>query len=377
MAIDIRYAAFNDYSRISEFLDRHWAKNYIYVRGPKLFEWTFNRRDLWDREGFSFALMEDDGAIVGILGAIPFVFNYLGKSSLAVWFANYMLHPDYRKGPLALRLLRAFDRPPFRVQVVFGMNPRVAPIYQRMGWKLVNAIPRHFVVFPEAVERARALIRLAHPQWTLDRAQALVKCFEIRDIPPIQECYESAVPPTWDKVDWPKIASRTAGAARDWSYLTWRYFNHPCFGYHWVAIPDADHTGIAVWRVETIRCTTASGSEEIDKIGRLVEFLPASLENARDLLAVCWNQLMQAGALGADFYGYHVEHQAWLNELGFQHVEKHADGLMIPSRFQPLEPRSATILSAVFAHDEVPFCPGESHAVWYWTKSDADQDRPN
>ena len=59
------------------------------------------RADLWDQEGYSFALMEDKDEIVGILGAIPFVFNRLGQSFRAVWFANYMVRPEYRRGALS------------------------------------------------------------------------------------------------------------------------------------------------------------------------------------------------------------------------------------------------------------------------------------
>jgi hypothetical protein len=246
-----------------------------------------------------------------------------------------------------------------------------------MGWRLLQPIPRHFAVFPDAVEKAASLLRLSHPDWPEDRAHALVRFFALKDMAQRSAQYSHTVPATWDSFDWPKVASRIAGAARDLSYLIWRYVNHPCFEYRLIAIPGANHTGIAVWRLETIRRVTDRGTEELDKIGRLVEFLPASLENAGDLLSVVWNELAVAGAIGADFYGYHLEHRNWLSKCGFRPVEEHADGSMIPSRFQPVESRSQTILGAVLAQNELPFYPGESHGMWYWTKSDADQDRPN
>ena len=138
MTIGLRYAQFGDFPRIRNFLDQHWQKDYVYVRQPELFDWTFGRADLWDQEGYSFALMEDKDDIVGILGAIPFVFNRLGQSFRAVWFANYMVRPEYRRGPLAMRLLSAFHRPPYSLEIVFGLNPRVVPIYQRLGWRLLK-----------------------------------------------------------------------------------------------------------------------------------------------------------------------------------------------------------------------------------------------
>jgi GNAT superfamily N-acetyltransferase len=376
MAIERRYAEFADYSRISRFLDRFWAKDYIYVRKPELFDWTFSRADLWDHEGYSFALMEDKGELVGVLGAIPFVFNRLGQTSRAVWFANYMLCPEYRRGPLAMRLLSSFHRPPYDVNIAFGINTRVVPIYQRMGWKLLKPIPRYLAVLPDAVRRTSRLIRMAHPNCEADRAENVARFFALKRLPRASASFSVELPCTWDSNNWRILASATIGAARDLNYLRWRYLNHPCFKYRILAVPEGQRTGIAVWRLETIRRITAEAQEDVDRIGRLVEFLPASRENAGDLLSVFWNELLEADALGADFYGYHSEIATWIVDPGFRCVDSHSDGQMIPSRFQPLESKIGTILGAVFAEDSLLNSSTASHLM-YCTKSDADQDRPN
>lgn len=377
MAIEFRYAQFSDYPRISRFFDQHWEKNYIYVRVPELFNWTFGRTDLWDDKGYSFALIENKGELVGILGAIPFVFNCMGQHFPAVWFANYMVHPEYRRGPLAMQLLGVFNRPPYRIKVVFGMNSRVVPIYQRMGWSTLQSIPRHFVILPHAVDRACNLLHSAQPHWDSTHIEELARYFTLNDIPPIAVPFVRALPPNWDIYDWPKIASRTAGAARDLNYLTWRYLKHPCFKYHTVAVAEGERTGLVVWRLETIRRATPHGREEVDKIGRLVEFLPVSRSNARNLLSVFFNDIKSANALGADFYGFHGESGGWLEELGFRRTEKHSEGESIPARFQPLDSRPSQILSAFLFEGQLPPCSSDQQCQWYWTKSDADQDRPN
>ena len=159
--------------------------------------------------------------------------------------------------------------------------------------------------------------------------------------------------------------------------MTWRYLKHPSFQYRFLTVPDGRRTGLAVWRLETIRRKTCHGNEDVDKVGRLVEFLPASRSNAAQLLSVFCNQLRAAGALGADSFGYHGENNSWLEEFGFHAVETDSDSQMIPSRFQPLEPRSGTLLGAVRAQDELSLGSEGSDGIWYWTKSDADQDRPN
>lgn len=375
MTIELRYAKFADYPRISGFLDRYWERDYIYVRKPELFNWTFGRSELWDHDGYSFALMEDQEELVGILGAIPFDFNCFGRKTRAVWFANYMIRPDYRRGPLGMRLLGAFQS--YKLRTVFGMNPRVVPLYQRLGWKVFTAIPRHFMVLPDAVCRASRIVRLAHAQCDAARGEALARFFRIQDVPALAGTYAQTIPPHWDSEDWPELASMTIGAARDTNYLNWRYRDHPCFEYRFIAVPEKKRTGLAVWRLEMVGHTTCQGREDVDLIGRLVEFLPVSRENAKDLLSAFCSELAAAGALGADFYGYHSEIRGWLDEFGFRSVDHHPDGQMIPSRLQPLDPRPGIILGAVIAADELPDVPAASNCMWYWTKSDADQDRPN
>jgi GNAT superfamily N-acetyltransferase len=377
MTIGLRYAQFGDFPGISNFLDQHWRKDYVYARLPDLFDWTFGRADLWDQEGYSFALMEDKDDLVGILGAIPFVFNRLGQSFQAVWLANYMIRPDYRRGSLAMRLLSAFHRRPYSLEIAFGLNPRVAPIYQKLGWRLLKPIPRHFVALPDATKRMKELIRMAHPDCESDRAERIASRFTLKTKPRPSVRFARELPQNWDRCDWPKIASRSVGAARDTGYLTWRYLKHPRFKYYFLAVPDEKRTGLAVWRLETIRRRTPHGSEEVDKIGRLVEFLPASRSNAAQLLSVFWNQLRCSGALGADSFGYHDEINYWLEEFGFHAVATDPDSQMIPSRFQPLEPKPGALLGAVRAQDELSLDSVEADRIWYWTKSDADQDHPN
>jgi hypothetical protein len=112
----------------------------------------------------------------------------------------------------------------------------------------------------------------------------------------------------------------------------------------------------------------------VDRIGRLVEFLPASCTNAEALLACFWQVLREADAIGADYYGYHGGISAWLHSAGFHAILYCADGLAMPARFQPLEGEGGRIVSAVFAPNTIPACAAEVQCPWYWTKSDADQD---
>jgi hypothetical protein len=132
-----------------------------------------------------------------------------------------------------------------------------------------------------------------------------------------------------------------------------------------------------VWRLETIHHATPQGLEAVDRIGRLVEFLPVSHHNAIDLFSSFVDELCHADVLGADYYGYHSRLGLWLEQLDFRRVAGHADGHVIPAWFQPLEAKGGQITSAVCIPSDVPSCVVDPQYNWYWTKSDADQNRLN
>jgi hypothetical protein len=377
MAVEFRYANFDEYPRISSFLHEHWAKNHIYTRNRPLFDWSFRRAGHWDPNTYSFSLAVDGPELVGILGGIPFTLNRFGESSKAVWIVNYVIRPDYRKGAMALQLLSSFRKPEFSAVVAFGINPATVSIYQVLRGKVLPEIPRHFLVLPNRGERMACALKLAYADWPDDRAANLVSSFELSELPvaPLQVGHE--LPSGWDERDWPAHAARTIGAARDADFLTWRYKNHPDFKYNFLTVPEGKKTGLAVWRLETIRTETPHGRQEVDRIGRLVEFLPASPANAQALFGAFVGELERLGAVGADFYGYHGETRKLLEDMGFKNTSTHPDGAALPSRFQPLDGKGGGIMSAIFLRDAAFPAKDDHECPWYWTKSDSDQDRPN
>ncbi|MGE3539060.1 MAG: GNAT family N-acetyltransferase [Candidatus Tectimicrobiota bacterium] len=377
MSLDLRYAYDDDYPQLSAFLDTYWGKDHVYVRQKALFDWTFGRRELWGNDGYSFALAEDHGEVVGILGGIPFMANCFGRSSRGVWLANYMVRPDYRRGALALRLLNMFRQPPFTVTIAFGVSTAAAPLYSALRAHMLTTIPRHMAIFPDAVERFTRLLLLTYPDWPLSRARTLAEALRYPHAPEAASPYGTTIPAGWDTHDWPRWAACTVGATRDSAYLRWRYQSHPTFTYHILTVPEGKRTGLAVWRLETIQRSTSQGRKPVDCLGRLLEFLPTSRTNAEALLTCFWQALREADALGADYYGYHGGLGAWLHSQGFHAVHSCVDGLAVPARFQPLDGQGSSIVSAVFASDDMLRCDATAQCPWYWTKSDADQDRPN
>jgi len=377
MPVTFRFANQDEYPAISKFLNDFWANEHIYCRNQALFDWTFHRRGHWPEEQLSFALAEDAGELVGILGGIPFTFNHFGQTAPAAWIANYVIRPDHRRGPTALQLLSMFRPPHFSACIASGINPATVSIYKVLRGEVLPLIPRHFLILPGGQDRMLNLLSIAHPDWPAERARSLAETFVLDGLPEQEISCADTVPDTWDTTDWPGIAALTVGAARDLDYLNWRYREHPVFEYRTIAVPEGGRTGLLVWRLETIRRATEQGRVDVDRIGRVVEFLPASRNNAADLMAVFLRNLCGAGAFGADFYGFHGETRGWLEDLGFRATASHSDGDGVPTRFQPLDGKGGGILSAMFLSDKLPACNTEAGCPWYWTKSDSDQDRPN
>ena len=377
MALTFRYAELTEYPRISGFLHQYWAADHIYTRDRALFEWTFGPKPQWPHTGYSFALAEDDKhELAGILGGIPFSFNCYGHNTTGIWIANYVVRPEERRGSAALQLLSMFRRPCFHPLIAFGINPATATIYRVLHGEVLPMIPRWLAILPECVDRATNLLEIAYPEWGAERAGQLAEAFRLARPPVTSAPAVHGIPESWDSVEWPAIAERTAGAVRDSAYLSWRYRDHPCFEYRFLAVNDAGRWGLLVWRLETIRRATTTGREDVDRMGRLVEFLPVSSGNASELLGAFFREISEAGALGADYYGYHGETNCLLREAGFRNSEVHTDGSLFPCRFQPLDRKGGGIMSAMFREASPP-CTLAPNCPWYWTKSDSDQDRPN
>ena len=376
MAVSFRYADLDEYPQIADFLDQYWAKNHIYVRDKKLFDWTFHRVSHWEEPGYSFAMAEDGEELVGILGGIPFSFNSFGTVSSGIWIANYVIRPDYRRGPTALQLLSVFRNMSRHAVVASGINPATSAIYRVLRGEVLPYLPRRVAVFPGATERMRKLLKIAYPDWDASRAAALAERLTLSTWPDVAVAAGSSLPANWDRVDWPAIAAKTIGAARDVDYLRWRYLEHPRFAYRLVTVAEGERTGLLIWRLETIRRAVGDGREDVDRIARIVELLPASDANAGRLLAAGLQAMREAGAFGADFYGFHSQTNCCLERAGFADTGKVPDGEHVPSRFQPLDGKGGGILSAMFLKEAAPSFTG-SDCPWYWTKSDSDQDRPN
>jgi hypothetical protein len=249
-------------------------------------------------------------------------------------------------------------------------------MYRFLKADVLMSIPRHVLLFPDAAHRAQRLFQVAHPEWPQEKTDSLIKAVTQSRLPSKPVEFSHGLPEEWDRQGWSVLAPRTIGCARNGAYLRWRFVNHPCFDYRTIAVSLGGQMGLAIWRLETIRFISQQGLEDFDKIGRLVEFLAPSKDVASRLWDAYVSELLAADVLGTDYYGFHGETGRWLRELGFGCVDDHPDGPAFPSRFQPLDGKGGPLVSAVFLDADIPKCQSGPDCMWYWTKSDSDQDRP-
>ena len=229
--------------------------------------------------------------MVGILGGVPFVMNCFGCTSPGVWLANYLVRPDYRRGALAVRLLNMFRQPLFTVTIAFGVGSAAVPLYTALRARVLETIPRHVAIFPEAVERVSHLLHLTYPDWPAARVRAG------KGVALPSEPRRSR--PIWDNHSRQLGHARLAAMGRVHGWGSTRHGvlalalpEPPDFPYRILTVREGKRTGLAVWRLETIHRAT-QGREPVDRIGRLVEFLPASHANAQALLACFWQALRE------------------------------------------------------------------------------------
>ena len=379
MSIIVRYLHRDEYDRAAEFLDTHWTKNHIFVLSKPLFDWSYDRADVWDQDSYSVAAGFDGEDVVGFMGAIPYVFNRYGKSELALWMTNWMVANTHRGMHLGSKLYEIFQRDPFKIITGFGLNERVAEIYRSWNWHVVDNIPRHVCFIKEFEEDSSSIITSVHLDLSASQVKQMVKFYTIDQNQFLCSDYDilarNELLKIWDDKGWNIFSRKSVGAARDAHYLKWRYLHHPIYRYNIISIKDDSGVGICIWRLEKIK-TSIMNSKELS-FARVVEFIPSSLGNAKALLFELTNVLKKSDINGFDYFGYHGVIGNWLISHGVKQIDDHPDGVFIPFLFQPLSSEKAQIRSMQSIDLPPPNYPLRLSCDWYWTKSDSDQDRPN
>lgn len=377
MTTEIRLLGLDEYPAIASFIDQNWKKDHAYTRSKDLFNWTFRDSPVWNEQDcYSIAVAADGGSIFGMLGAIPFKLNDHGKTLKACWLVNWVVMPEVRGGK-GLALLNLFSKERGFNTISFGINDAVARLYTALQWQEMPPIPRMEWVNPAKVDAAEALLGMMNPAASAEQIQKYISkasSATLANDQPEASPLNTVDASEWDRKGWGVWSEKTIGCARDYSYLTWRYLQHPIYKYETRVIAEDEKLGLIVWRIETTLKANSKGKlVAYVPFGRIVEFLPTSEANARELMSRCLIEVSAVGALAADFYCYNIELIGILQRIGFS-ISDNASYVHLPNHTQPIA-RGSNIRSTIktFAREEIT----AQDAEWYWTRSDSDQDRPS
>lgn len=302
---------------LQAFIDGHWRRGHVLARDERLLRWQ--HRSLRDPDRLAVLVAEEAGRIVGMLGFVEFDACVDGERARGGWMTTWLVVPDARGRGLGIELV----------------DHALEAEYDFVGTLAGNAAAGHVLSCRGFVERA------------MHRWARVFDVEALRGLLGGREVEAGALPE--------RAGARGAfvGACRDKEFLRHRYDEHPRFRYE--LLRDGDD--LAVYRVETVRESTAKVMRVVDFLGR--PSLAQAVVDAAD----------QEGVVFADFSCTSPHHAAALEAAGFR---PHRG---LPERFQPLElaeaPRSSWFWSAPGLGLEL------ERADLYVTRADSDLDRPN
>ena len=326
-------------------------KNPSYVAlSPQFLRWQFLDNPANDTGGYTLWLVLHQGAVVAQLGFVPFIgLTPAGERFRGAYPINLMALPEYRALGLGVILLSRLLRETACL-VNPGANQAGAAVSQGLGMQDLGRLKRHVRV--TKVEAARALAeegRLpAVAAKSATRAAPAASDYIIATRLPV-EAPDSFSPP-----------ASVYRAERSRAFFRWRYEAHPAFAYEYLL--SSDLSSILVFHEER---EMSSGALII----RVVDLLACD-KDQDTLVGGIVKIAAERGAAIVDFFCSLDCYDASLARAGFFDEAEYTDG-RIAALFQPIDFRDASI--QVIASQP----PGPGSALWYITKADSDQDRPN
>jgi hypothetical protein len=320
-----------------------------------------------------------DDRICGMLGLIPFDFNFHGTISRGSWLSHWICVPELRPYNVGPAMMWQVQKLKYDVWLAMGLSQAGERATAALGFKPISPIPRWVGVF-DAEGSQQLLEALAPFADSRELARALLPYIVGRPSPARGQGsiriapWADSLSGSWDRFWARSLAPCLVGTARDSSYLLWRYVRHPRFRYQIFVAQAADTDevlGLSVFRVENVQGHGA-------RIMRIVEFL--ALKPADSALAAALVQAArEQDVTFADFFCTRVEMGAGLEAVGFRRLAEDDRALPLPRHLQPMQlvssPLSAVELLSRDLRQRLGHLADRSDV--YITKSDGDQDRPN
>lgn len=361
----IRLARDQDVPALQRFFHEHWQTNHVLSRDRELLRWQYGRPMVGQPSNqLSMLLAEADQAIQGILGFLPVsMSDSSGRSRPGAWLSHWKVLEEHRASGAGLMLLQALRRLGYDAIAVLGINDTVKELYRRLGFIIVEDLPRYLaIVDPVAAQALARACNLQIPDRTLaaHAGDCQTTLPATPCVAPLARLDEQVEPwlAQWNH-DHP-------GTNRTLDYLRWRYQNHPRFTYqHLGAWQDDQLVGLLTWRLETIR-------DRSERVVRICDLLAAGA-TAGALARAVLQIASREGACFVDYYSSLPLPESCLR-AGFFLPAGGSELCRWPSRLQPLDAGYTWMSGAIWSRDGADRL---MTPLTYLSKSDGDVDRPN
>lgn len=365
--VNINIALKSEMQEVQRVISDIWSNGHILSKDERLFSHMFidspKTSSVYESSQISFLLAKDNKEIVGMLGAVPYLYNNQGKDGLVFTFANWIVKEEFRHTGAGLKLINTVQEKQPNAIIVLGIGGKALPIYKLMRWETVEDVPRWVGLVDKKNTEEFLLNGNTQPLRYYDEVQAKYTTASFKIVTMLEET-------KWNDFYWNIFAPTTIGVARDFEFLQWRYMEHPTFNYQFLIYEDEEgYKGLSVVRIEEI----AGGQ----KIGRIVEMMYSTQDAAIALANAVIG--LDKEVLFYDFYCFTSKVTWGLEAVGFKKVIKtKEDPFVLPTRFQPVDLTTTSIAAAIYIPDKERNKYSVINSdMWYITKGDADQDRPN
>lgn len=345
-------------------IDSLWRKGHILARDEKLFRWQYERGREFGKLGFLIA--EDAGEVVGLSGMIHLPWHIYGAPVPGGVGAITVMAPEYREAAHGIDMMAEVDEG-LAVVGSFGINRRVARLYELQGRYVMRAFPRMLATGePQILDNY--LAAFAYPEKQGSAIRLNCDRFERRSLPAgyrVEKLCRDNLQ-EWDNAWRARFAPRLIGAGRPGEYVGWRYLAHPRYDYQCLIIRDnrGNMAGFAAYRMMRL-------APDISAM-RIMDFL-ANGEEAGRALSAALSEAVPSDCAYMEFFAPGAQGQGLAN-IGLRQEDRN----LISVYTSPPDPAHCSILSALLVNlPDYNASSFATHKDIYFTLADGDQDRPN
>jgi len=363
---------------VANFFNQQWRPNHIFYRRRDLLLWQYydNPYARQFSSGLTFKGAFSSQGLVGVFGYMPFALNRCGRGGFGCHLSAWWVHPEHRRGPLAMGLLHELQHRMNFDACLAGINTPVAEkLYERLSWVVLRCIPR--LVLPVDKD---SFLRLGDPADNAITAEILSRSqsgpemasestesgMEVEELNGYQRLRELG----WDDFYWKQIAPAQMGPARETEYLIWRYARIPIFYYQaFIALRKGEVRGLLVFRLEQVR-------DQEERVVRIMD-LVAGPGAAAPLIRAVVEVARREKAAMADFFHTSPTYLEAFHACGFVDTpDSSGEAYGYPHLFQPLD-HARRRLNCSWWIRGLDLRTPQARNDFAITKGDYEFDRPN